>query len=434
MCVLISWFSSAPDYFAYEVKCRFQTAEAEVATHTMALQMANTTISLTDGVPFAGVNPDLRFRHFQQSPCLGARRHEAAVWKLGVALFDDVDPDLPPGTPSAKYNYALHLRRLRALSEWLAEVVAGAVEEDCRSPRSTSSSSSSRAASNVFALLSGHQIERACQAALSNSDLRLATLVAQAGSDDTFRENVYLQLVKWREQRVDAYVDKAYRRVYELLSGNVGKSEGTGSFGDPVDASETIYVAEGLDWKRAFGLHLWYGLFEAPVAETVRHYEEATVDDDARTAAPLPWYVEEAHDSGSTKDEEVRWKIEGERVNDALFEIIKLFVDPTHDLAAALVPRGFSPSPFDVRLPWHIYVILSRALERRDFEDREELSVVGGGGEFVEGAAAAISQTADALTVDCAHQLESIGLWTWAALVLLHLPIPEWYVYKKSSG
>jgi nuclear pore complex protein Nup98-Nup96 len=387
----------------------------------MALQLANTRIRLDDGVPFADVDPDLRFRHFQQSPSSSARRHESAVWKLGVALFDDVDTELPEdSSASTPYNYALHLRRLRALSEWLADVVAGAVEDDCRSPRS----SSSRAASNVFALLSGHQIERACQAALSNSDLRLATLVAQAGGDDAFREDVYLQLVKWREQRVDAYIDKAYRRIYELLSGNVGKAEGTG-LGDPVDASETIYIPEGLDWKRAFGLHLWYGTFEAPVAQAVRRYEEATVTD-TRTAVPSPWYVESPW--AEREADEIRWTIEGERVNDGLFELIKLFVDPTHDLALALVPRGFAPSPFDLRLSWHIYIILARALARRDFEDRVELAPDGESGTIT-----AISQTADALTVDYAHQLESIGLWTWAALVLLHLPLPEWSVLRSFS-
>jgi nuclear pore complex protein Nup98-Nup96 len=382
----------------------------------MALQLANTRILLDDGVPFADVDPDLRFRHFHQSPSASARRHESAVWKLGVALFDDVDTELPESESahSTPYDYALYLRRLRALSEWLADVVAGAVEDDCRSPHV----SSSRAASIVFALLSGHQIERACQAALSNSDLRLATLIAQAGGDDAFREDVYLQLVKWREQRVDAYIDKAYRRIYELLSGNVGKAEGTG-LGDPIDASETIYIPEGLDWKRAFGLHLWYGTFEAPIAQVVRRYEDMT-QADTRTAVPAPWYVESAE--ADREADEMRWTIDGESVNDGLFELIKLFVDPTHDLASTLIPRSFTPSPFDVRLSWHIYMILARALTRRDFEDRVEMTVATGD------VTSSISQTADALTVDYARQLESIGLWTWAALVLLHLPLPEWSV------
>lgn len=298
---------------------------------------------------------------------------------------------------------------------WLEDVVRSEVEEELRNLGS--SSSGGAAAKRVFTLLSGHQIQRACEAALEAGDMRLATLVAQAGGDDEFREDLYLQLAKWREYKVDSHIEPAYRRVYELLCGNVGVSEGR-SKGDKVDGCEEINVAEGLGWKRALGLHLWYGTFQAPVATAMERYDAATSN---TVAPPTPSYLLSPSSSTDWAPSNTDTPL------DPLYHLLKIHTSPTHSLESALLPRNFGSSPLDARLPWHLYILLSRVLRRRDFEDRVELDQEemqeeeGGEGGEREGN----SVRADLLTTAYADQLESLGMWEWSAFVLLHLEMEE---------
>lgn len=308
-------------------------------------------------------------------------------------------------------RYLEELRRRDRLEKWLEDVVRGEVEDDLRETNGKAA-----AAKRVFALLSGHQIERACEAALEAGDLRLATLVAQAGGDDEFREDLYLQLAKWREYRVDSHIAPAYRRVYELLCGNVGVSAGR-SKGDVVDGAEEFHVAEGLGWRRSFGLHLWYGTFQTPVATAVERYEAALTPDASPVAPPRPDYL--ASPSSPT------WANRTPDIpSDPLFQLIKLYTSPTHSLESSLLPRNFGTSPLDYRLPWHLYILFSRVLRRRDFEDRvavDEEDMQEQEQEGVEGN----SVRADLMTQSYARQLELMGLWEWSAFVLLHLELPE---------
>jgi len=91
-------------------------------------------------------------------------------------------------------------------------------------------------------------------------------------------------------------------------------------------------------------------------------------------------------------------------------------------------PRCFSQSPVDYNLPWHLYILLSRCMQVRDFGDRDEpVAVVDqdgdGDGEnedeslHLEGH----SPSADLLTSSYAHQLEQLGLLQEAVFVLLHI-------------
>lgn len=314
------------------------------------------------------------------------------------------------------------MRRRGKLEGWLEDVVRAEVEEELRNLGS--SSSGGAAAKRVFTLLSGHQIERACEAALEAGDLRLATLVAQAGGDDEFREDLYLQLAKWREYKVDSHIEPAYRRVYELLCGNVGVSEGRGK-GDKVDGCEEINVAEGLGWKRALGLHLWYGTFQAPVATAVERYDQA-----GTVAPPTPSYL---LSSPTSSTDPTTWAPSAHDIPlDPLYHLLKLSVSPTHSLESALLPRNFGSSPLDARLPWHLYILLSRVLRRRDFEDRVEIDQEEMQEEDEEGAEGN-SVRADLLTTGYADQLESLGMWEWSAFVLLHLEMEDGYVCFTQS-
>lgn len=401
---------------------------AAAALRLVQLQLAHTEIELDppspsfpSGLPAATPSSSLRFHHFASLSPPSDRTPDASLFRLGHALFDEIpDALVPPDAAADTRRHVLALRRKDRLEAWLADAVKADVEDDLRRAAAGEGAAGTRqgaGARRVFAMLSGHQVERACEAAVEAGDLRLATLLAQAGGDDEFREDVFLQLAKWREYRVEAHVAVSYRKVYELLCGNVGLSEGVAQ-GDKVDGAPAVHVSEGLDWKRAFGLQLWYGTFQSSVATAVERYE-AAAQADKHVAAPFPAYIEKPTSSASTSTWTTVWApSKGEAPTDPLFELLKVFTSPTHPLERALLPRNFGSSPTDYRMTWHLYTLLSRVLRRRDFEDRVE---VGEDGADVEGNSVRADQVAESY----AAQLEGEGLWTWAAFVLLHLELPE---------
>lgn len=358
-----------------------------------------------------------------------------------LALPESDGPGAPPVTPQQRAHMTA-LRRRAQLSAWLEDATRPAVEAALQSSSSASSSSSNSGAARVFALLSGHQVSRACDAALESGNVRLATVVAQAGSsfappDAALQGDLALQLAKWREYGVDApqLVDPAYRRVLELVSGNVGVSEGRPRGDDGMGVPET-HVLEGLTWVQALAAGLWYapdpdqGDGEAAVRDAVEAYERAFAHDE-RVAQPVPAYL--ASSSPSSSPSWASLPSEARSPPRAgTYHLLKLFSSPVHALEDALAPRNFGPAPTDYRLPWHLYVLLSRVLRRRDWEDREvlddddevEREAMRGEGD---GAATreGNSVTADRVTEAYAAQLEAVGEWDWAAFVLLHIELED---------
>lgn len=222
--------------------------------------------------PEACAHQSLRFGAFSSVFDRDDRSQEASLWRLGVALFDEIDLRLPPTAPQDLVSRVTSLRRKAALSAWLSHAVSSTVEVESRAHVAAS-----RDAALVFSYLTGHQLERACSAALDAGDLRLATLLAQIGGGDaTFRQDVNQQLSTWRSEGVDAHITKDHRRIYELLAGNVGLSKGTSSVREAIDQVEDLAIAGGLDWKRAFGLHLWYDVpASTPLISAFERYESS---------------------------------------------------------------------------------------------------------------------------------------------------------------
>ncbi|SPO26226.1 related to Nucleoporin nup189 (SonB) [Ustilago trichophora] len=406
--------------------------EAERAEKLLGVQLEHTNVEMDDeGVPAAYTDFSTRFRHFATSFEHKDRSFEASLWRLGVALFDEIELHVPEGAPAATADRIRNMRRKAALSDWLRHTVAGTVETEARSHIAAS-----RRTALLFSYLSGNQVERAVNAALDGGDLRLATLIAQAGGDEEVRADISEQLLTWRKEGVDAHITRDHQRVYELLSGNVLVSKGTDSrtTKDPIDQVSDLAICQGLDWKRAFGLFLWYeSPYEAPLEHSFERYE-AQVAPSASTSAgiapPLPWY-RESSSLGATRLRQLLQKAGGYD-RDALFELLKLYVDPTYGLEPALNACAFGPSNVDARLPWHLYNLLSRVLQRRDFGDRIELGlnpedmhdsddVDDAGTPKTQGNSA----RADTLASAYATQLELLGLWKWSAFVLLHLELSE---------
>ena len=386
----------------------------EKAQAMLQLQFENTIVEFDEeaGVPLAAPALDLRFRHFASAFAANERTHESQLWRLGQALFDEIELGLSQDTSRELHDAALDLRRKADLSRWLSSSVTTTVEAEARGHMA-----SQRTASLIFSYLTANQLERAAMTALETKNFRLATLLSQLPGDEEMRADIAEQLATWREEGVDSCISTEYRKLYELMAGNVTVSNGTvsTSLRDPSDRVPDLSIAEGLDWKRTFGLHLWYHTpHNARLERAVETYQDA-VARVAGTAPPLPPYP--AEDSKKTsKDSDVLW------------HLLNIYSDPLYSLEQAITPRGYGASLADYRISWQLYQLVSRVLRLRDFSDRTvvddaEAEVMDADGERseIEGNSA----TADRLTSDLAAQLESQGLIHWSAFVLLHLELPS---------
>ena len=368
-------------------------AAAAGAEKLLRIQLEATEVVPADArtAPLARPRSGTSFASFAQHFAADDGSYEAQLWHLGHALFDVQALGLQDAPPALAARVE-QLRRKAAFSAWLQRAVAPAVHAEARAHVAAS-----RGAEHVFALLSGHQVEAAADAALDAGLVHLATLVAQAGGDEATQADLREQLAVWRAEGADEFLDPAQRRVYEVLAGETSAS-GRGAA-----------VTAGLDWKRALGVYVWYAApFEAPLRTSVELYEAALEAFRRDTAAPLPHYCTAAQ-LGALRMRELERTVPH---RDAAFELLKLHVDAAHPLEEALDPRGFAPSACDYALPWHVYVLLARALQQREFADANAATGAPAPG---------VSERGARLTLDYAEQLEHAGHWCWAALVLLYL-------------
>ena len=349
-----------------------------LAETLLAQQLAASDVELVEGVPFVAPKRTTTFATHAQHYAADDKRYAPQLFHLGAALFDPLRRELPDDAPASLVAESERLRRKTAFSEWLARAVAPLVQLEARAHRAAS-----RRAELVLALLTGFQVESAADAALEAQDVRLATLVAQAGGDAAGRAFLAEQLGVWQREEVLPHLDAPMRRVYELLAGHVG-----------TDAR----VASGLDWRRALGLHVWYGVpWEAPLAASVASYAAALATPASDTQPPLPAHYDAAR-LGALRVRELAQRPDAER--DGMYELLQLHVDAAYPLERALNARNFGASAVEHTLPWLTYILLARALRVRDFADAE---------------------TGERLTLAYAAQLEAHGLWRWAVFVLLHL-------------
>ena len=365
-------------------------------------------------MPVASPSRSLTFSTFASLFPQHDNCHEAQVWRQGVALFDP--PEQKPTSayvpPIIKHRLAA-IQRRTALSGWLASVVAPTVANALRAEASSS-------VQKAFTRLTGYQIEEAVKDAASDGNVRLAMLLSQAGGDAEFRADLEDQLMVWGTEGVDHFVAEAYRKCMALLAGvtHVWHSRRKSTRSESGD----VNVVKGLDWKRTFGLALWYGEGSEGgegYERALHQYERSMGQDGA--ALPLPWYQEDstlADTPSSSAPSNVAKSSFGNHSNvgeaDALFELLRLATAAT-PLERAIYPRAFSPSRLDYRMPWHLYILLSRAMRLKDFSDRQSSF------NDLDVDVEAHSEMADNVTCAYAAQLEALGQIQEAVFVLLHL-------------
>jgi nuclear pore complex protein Nup98-Nup96 len=321
------------------------------------------------GVPSAKLAPGATFGHLLGGRWTSIPSHELLVLKLCQGLFDPVDEQ---STAVADVEAA----RKKRFTKWLEDAVTQEMERDLEQH-----AADGNLAATVFTYLTGHRIKEACNAAIENRDHRLSTLLPQViiGSE-TFRNYIKAQLRLWKDYQYEGMISKDYRKVYELMSGNVGLTHGmNGAVGD----SDRVLVSEGLDWKRTLGLYIWYHSSpDSSLEEGLNKYLDAITHRELalRVAEPTPWYLG-PHSVSPRRD--------------MLFKIIKMYAQRSTDINIALDPLGITSDPLDYRMTWCLSVMLSKALN--------------------------ISTGFDNVTASFASQLEAMGLWEWAIYVQLHL-------------
>jgi nuclear pore complex protein Nup98-Nup96 len=396
----------------------------------LQLQLAHTEIypschtdpeSCTNPVPFASPLPTLRFHHFDKlfdtTTTTEEEEEEAQLFKLASHLFDEVnDLGLLDNNNNNKTNLITRLRRKDLLSNWLHNFLLPRVQLKLNNNNSNSNS-----LEKIFLLLTSHSLKLACETSLDSSNLRLASLISQIGTvssnstDSQFQTDLEKQLEKWKEFDLTtssscSLVSKEIVKIYELLSGNLENSQ----------------VLQGVEWKAAFAMVLWYSRHdeaqreeeqEEEVSKAIRIYENSWTRSNNKVAPPLPSYLTTTTTTNTTTDGPL----------DPIYHLIKLYTLPTHSLEESLSPLNFGNCSTDYRLPWHLYLMFSRVLRKRDFEDRlslDDLDDLDDDDDMDQTRTReGNSVRADQITVSYASQLESLGMWEWSIFVLLHLEL-----------
>lgn len=373
---------------------RFHCTADEVLTksnmETLEHQRTSTTTSIHNAVPCAELQP-FPFDGVAKLVPL-ASSQERSVWLLAHILFDDYDDDLSASVPAAERSKYEHRIRKDRLSRFWQHLVA--------EPAKQAVTAAPTPEERALAFLSTYNIADACGALIDGKDFRLATLVAQIGGDTIMREDMTSQISHWRRLDMLSEMTEPIRALYELLAGNTCVCEG--KKGPLEDRASTFVISErfGLDWKRAFGLRLWYAIrAEEPIEVAVQKFIVNIEHQEKKL--PLPWFLEE-----SLRPDQEAHREEGRE--DLLWGLLKLYAkskgsNGTLKLADVIMPQNATSNPFDSRLSFQLY----HALRTRFSNDSTGIEIS--------------SEIADQLAWDFADQLDAAGEWTWSAFVLLHL-------------
>ncbi|KEQ62662.1 uncharacterized protein M437DRAFT_48873 [Aureobasidium melanogenum CBS 110374] len=323
-------------------------------------------------------------------------QHERSVWRLASILFDPVEigcPDLVKNISSSEVVTLESRIRRDALSNFWAQLVHAEAAQHAKD--------AGTAEEKAIAFLSGNSIEDACSALLEGRDFRLATIVAQLPGNSKSKEMMAKQIENWRSQNMISEMTEAVRALYELVAGNTCISEGKSGPAEDKASAFGISSRFGLDWRRSFGLRLWFSGANDSLADAVQLY----IDDlaaDKETIRPVPYFTEQSlapswHDTDAQGNE------------DTLLGLLKLYsrqpssnISDVRSLVTNLLsPASVSGSPLNARLSWQ----LATLLQKKGLLTAAELS----------------DAALDQLSLTLSGQLEAANELVFATNVLLHL-------------
>ena len=311
--------------------------------------------------------------------------YEKSVWQLASILFDEQDPETY-GVPAAhKDIYDHRIRKDHLVDFW---------EQLCGSSAKKAAHEATTAEDRAIAYLSAHKVVDACEALVQGKDFRLATLIAQIGGDEVMREDISTQIQAWRDLTVLSEMTEPIRTLYSLVAGEVCKCEA--KKGPLEDRVSEIIISErfNLDWRRAFGMRLFYAiLVEEPIeAAVVKFANDIQSDEPKKPILPL-----EEDDPAGFEREDILWGL------------LKLYAAsksalPTPSISEIFAPRITTGNPLDTRLSFQLYHAFTPRFPQAPASDPVQ---------------------ADAFAWTFASQLNSAGEWMWALFAILHLSQAE---------
>ena len=354
----------------------------QLTPESLQPQRANTKITVDSGVPMTQTQKT-PFASF--AAAVGpTSAYEETVWTLASILFDDQDSVAHgvPASQAAAFDY--RIRKDRLIDFWSSLCLPAATK---------AVKGSKTQEERALHHLSAHQIVDACDVLVQGEDYHLAILISQIGDgDQVVRDDMESQINTWRDLNSLSEMTEPIRALYALTAGKTCTAEG--KKGPPEDRAATFALSTrfSLDWKRAFGLRLYYAVLATePIEVAIKAFAE-DLRSDLEPAKPSRVSLE--HD-GTIRESE------GE---DLLWGLLQLYAAskdwlPFPSLASILAGQSMSArdSP-NTLLSFQLYHAL--ALRFPDAADA-----------FV----------ADSLAIDFAQQLECAGEWMWSLFATLHI-------------
>lgn len=303
-------------------------------TASFEKQRLLSVIDMQDDVPKAHLPSTFAFRDLETALAEGRRdlstHEEQTMWSLAQILFESQDPDVDENATRKRLFAQL----------WKSVVTPSALNHGEKAETKEE---------KALAHLSNFEVWGATEALLDGNDSRLATAIAQIGGDADFRSAVKQQIDHWRETNDLSEIPARIRALYELLAGNTCISQGTGGKG-PENEAETFNISKkfGLDWRRAFGLRLWYGILsEEPLSAAINSYE-ADLKSGREVIPPVPAFAEKSA------------LVDGvDSRQDILFGLMKIYTTKTIDIPAVLSPENTSGDPLNTMLSFQLMQALS---------------------------------------------------------------------------
>jgi nuclear pore complex protein Nup98-Nup96 len=390
----------------------------------LTLQKQYTKITIINGVPSACLKTDpapVEFSDMAKAVAIdtAAGVHEQHAWQLLSLLFDDGDK-----IPSGIDEEHMHLYRKEQLSEFWKVLVWDDAQKHAQQAASLEE--------KAIAHLSCNDVAEACNSLLTGFDLRLATMIAQIGGDASMRQSLATQIEEWRRLDVLSEMEDSHRALYELLAGNCAESEGkTGSGREDKASTFGICSRFALDWRRAFGLRLWYGIMaDESIEWAVAQFADA-IRDGFENVKPVPWFIEAGIDMGWA-DPQPEYR------EDLLWGILKLYASPKiKDVPAniedVLAPENISGNPLNARLAFQLFQLFrSRQEDQREADERKvDMPTVRGTGGLQSSTTSRsekdpqskdpLVELGDNITLTYAASLHTSEHWTTAVWVYTHL-------------
>ncbi|CAG0916911.1 unnamed protein product [Notodromas monacha] len=286
------------------------------------------------------------------------------VWDLMVALWGLDSKDRLSQQKDA-YDHVTNVFRKKALTSWLKNM-------GYKSPFVMKIGDDSPVTS--FDNVVQHRLRDAVKACNQLGDFNLGQLIAM-GSAPKAKSMLKQQLETWTAVHLDEKINEIRLKIYCILSGLPKWLTSDGKLINP---------AEGLDWRRAFALHLYFSSLVSPIAEAVKSFEASFKTDEI--GGPISPYPSPPYASGNNGP------------MDLTFHLLKLYMNRLYALEPMMDPACFCSDPLDYRMTWLVMVSLS-GLGIRRVHPNVAANVIR----------------------NYAAQLETIALWEWAIFVLLHL-------------